>query len=334
MVLDLPEEYSHDLSSSFSYSNLDHVDFIFGDLQEYAWIDLVNECRNKLRIILQEQSAAQNEVKKERKEWVFQKSLKDFGLMSSIKNPDERNRKMHSELGVEFTSSQKRKKSRGVFFTSYFLFVYHGDMPQFKVWGGDVNIGHIIETTNEKENDNVKRKNKVEVVTTKNKFDALEVEEIDQPTLRIIDGKGVNNSKAQQKKQQGVESKKVQENEQSKRVEDSTSNPKNNGISIGESVKELEKARNSSIKPTENQVHVDNKSLKKGEEARHAKREAMLEVANKEREEANKGKSSNPNPYGILSSGKNRVQDLDDASSPNLNDAGIEENIRKESTIE
>jgi len=140
MVLDIPEEYSHDLSSLFSYSNLDHVDFIFEDLQEYVGIDLVNECRNKLRIILQEQSTAQNEAKKERKERVLQISLKDFGLMSSIKNPEERKRKMNSELGVEFTSSRKRKKSRGVFFTSCFLFVCHGDMPQFKVWGGDVNM--------------------------------------------------------------------------------------------------------------------------------------------------------------------------------------------------
>lgn len=31
---------------------------------------------------------------------------------------------------------------------------------------------------------------------TRNKFDALEVEEIDQPTLRITDGKGEGNSKA------------------------------------------------------------------------------------------------------------------------------------------
>lgn len=34
MVLEFPEKYSHDLSSSFSYSNLDHVDFVLGDLWE------------------------------------------------------------------------------------------------------------------------------------------------------------------------------------------------------------------------------------------------------------------------------------------------------------
>ncbi|OIT00702.1 hypothetical protein A4A49_35194 [Nicotiana attenuata] len=58
-------------------------------MQEYAWIDPVKECRNKLRMILQEQSTAQNEAKKERKERGLQISLEDFGLMSSIKNPKE-----------------------------------------------------------------------------------------------------------------------------------------------------------------------------------------------------------------------------------------------------
>ncbi|OIT30400.1 hypothetical protein A4A49_12964 [Nicotiana attenuata] len=48
MVLDILEEYSLDLSSLFSYSNLDHVDYIFGDLREYVWIDPVKECREQV----------------------------------------------------------------------------------------------------------------------------------------------------------------------------------------------------------------------------------------------------------------------------------------------
>lgn len=62
------------------------------------------------------------------------------------------------------------------------------------------NRGHIIGTTKEKETDNGKGKNKVKAVSTRNKFDALKVEEIDPPMVRITDGKGDNNSKAQQQK--------------------------------------------------------------------------------------------------------------------------------------
>ncbi|OIT08586.1 hypothetical protein A4A49_32393 [Nicotiana attenuata] len=70
MVLDIPEEYSLDLSSLFSYSNIDHVDFIFGDLQEYVWTDPMKECKNKLRMIMNEQFTARDEDKKKGKEWV------------------------------------------------------------------------------------------------------------------------------------------------------------------------------------------------------------------------------------------------------------------------
>lgn len=49
--------------------------------------------------------------------------------------------------------------------------------------------GHIIEETVGKKVINVEDKGKEQGVLTKNKFVALEVEEIDQPTLRITDGK-------------------------------------------------------------------------------------------------------------------------------------------------
>ncbi|KAK4376063.1 hypothetical protein RND71_006740 [Anisodus tanguticus] len=53
-------------------------------------IDHVKECRNKLNIILWEQFTAQNEAKKERKEWVLHIFSEEFDLMGSIKNPKER----------------------------------------------------------------------------------------------------------------------------------------------------------------------------------------------------------------------------------------------------
>ncbi|XP_070046775.1 uncharacterized protein [Nicotiana tomentosiformis] len=74
--------------------------------------------------------------------------------------------------------------------------------------------GYIIDNTKEKEPNNGKGKAKVEAVTTKNKFNALELEEIAPPTLRITDGKGDNSSNEQHKKQQGDKYKKDQEKEQ------------------------------------------------------------------------------------------------------------------------
>ncbi|OIT04335.1 hypothetical protein A4A49_33783 [Nicotiana attenuata] len=94
--------------------------------------------------------------------------------------------------------------------------------------GTAANLTKVL-SSEEKEIVNGKGKDKAEVVSTKNKFDALEVEEIDQPTLRIIDGKGDNNCKAQQKKQQGIEAKKVQEKEQVINKENSNSIPKDAG---------------------------------------------------------------------------------------------------------
>lgn len=51
------------------------------------------------------------------------------------------------------------------------------------------NIGHVIETTKEQAVDNVKGKDKAEAVATKNKFDALEREEIEPPMLQITSEK-------------------------------------------------------------------------------------------------------------------------------------------------
>lgn len=59
----------------------------------------------------------------------------------------------------------------------------------------------------------LKGKAKEDVVPTKNKFDALEVEKIQQQTLRIIDVKGADKSKEKEKIQLLKESKSAQEKE-------------------------------------------------------------------------------------------------------------------------
>ncbi|OIT22801.1 hypothetical protein A4A49_31374 [Nicotiana attenuata] len=73
--------------------------------------------------------------------------------------------------------------------------------------------GHIIEETFGKEVINVEDKGKEQGVSTKNKFAALEVKEIDQTTLRIPDGKG-----------------------EDKAAKDGTSNPTGEGIHKEEAI--------------------------------------------------------------------------------------------------
>ncbi|OIT37141.1 hypothetical protein A4A49_01016 [Nicotiana attenuata] len=116
------------------------------------------------------------------------------------------------------------------------------------------NRGHIIENTKEKEADNGKGENKIEAVATENKFDVLEVEEIDQPTLRITYGKGDDNVKDKVKQQLDKGSQELREKEHLKKVDESTLNPKKTGNSIGESVKELEKSKDSIIIPKEQSI--------------------------------------------------------------------------------
>lgn len=96
------------------------------------------------------------------------------------------------------------------------------------------NRGHIIDNLKEKEASNVKGKTKVDALATKNKFDALEVEEIDQPTLRITGSKGNDKVNEKKKKQGDNEAKKVREKEQVHKVGSSSPNTKSNGIRLAE----------------------------------------------------------------------------------------------------
>ncbi|OIT30573.1 hypothetical protein A4A49_12600 [Nicotiana attenuata] len=63
------------------------------------------------------------------------------------------------------------------------------------------NRGHIIDDTQGKKADKVMGKAKVDAVATKNKFAALELEEVDQPTLRITEGKGEDKGNDKKKAQ-------------------------------------------------------------------------------------------------------------------------------------
>ncbi|XP_070045511.1 uncharacterized protein [Nicotiana tomentosiformis] len=177
--------------------------------------------------------------------------------------------------------------------------------------------GYIIDNTRGKEVNNGKGKAKLDALITNNKFNALEVEEDAQPILRITEGKIDDNGN---------------NNEKRKQTGDSTLNPKFTGIKVGESVKEL--VNSSLINKEARAQNIQNISLDKGEfDARRVKKQAV-EFANKEREEAYKGNNLNPTPTGIQSPSGKGNQELTKTSSSNPSEAGIDEETRKESTIE
>ncbi|XP_070046621.1 uncharacterized protein [Nicotiana tomentosiformis] len=80
--------------------------------------------------------------------------------------------------------------------------------------------------TSSKEVDNVKGKNKAEALATKNKFDALEVEEIDPPVLQITSGKEYGTVKEKEKQQKLNESNKEKEKKQLENAQKPSPNPK------------------------------------------------------------------------------------------------------------
>ncbi|OIT23979.1 hypothetical protein A4A49_28030 [Nicotiana attenuata] len=61
--------------------------------------------------------------------------------------------------------------------------------------------GHIIEAGNKKNDDKLKGKAKEDVVTTKNTFDILDVQDSDNTTLRITESKGEENIKNKRQEQ-------------------------------------------------------------------------------------------------------------------------------------
>ncbi|OIT02537.1 hypothetical protein A4A49_18734 [Nicotiana attenuata] len=90
------------------------------------------------------------------------------------------------------------------------------------------NRGHIIYNTQGKEAEKGKGKAKLEEVGTKNKFNALEVEEVHQPTLQITEGKGEDHSNGGEK-----QSKKGHEKEKEGNTGVTSPNPKASGVRVG-----------------------------------------------------------------------------------------------------
>ncbi|XP_019240366.1 PREDICTED: uncharacterized protein LOC109220355 [Nicotiana attenuata] len=80
------------------------------------------------------------------------------------------------------------------------------------------NRGHIVDNKQSKEADKGKGKAKLEEVVIKNKFNALEVEEVYQPILQITEGKGEDHSNAGESSQQ--ELKRVKKEAVKKLLED------------------------------------------------------------------------------------------------------------------
>ncbi|XP_070039211.1 uncharacterized protein [Nicotiana tomentosiformis] len=75
------------------------------------------------------------------------------------------------------------------------------------------NRGNIVDNKQGNEADKGKGKAKVEEVATKNKFNALEVEEVHQPTLQMTEGKGEDHNNGKKKEHGEKQAKKGQEKE-------------------------------------------------------------------------------------------------------------------------
>ncbi|OIT24585.1 hypothetical protein A4A49_63441, partial [Nicotiana attenuata] len=143
--------------------------------------------------------------------------------------------------------------------------------------------GHIIDNPKEKEDGKNKGKVTEGAVAVKNKFDALQVEELDQTMLRITDGKGEYKVNGKKKEQGDNQAKKVKEKEKEKEkvhiTGNSSTNPKSNGIRLA---------------GKEGIPNPIGGGIQKIEELRRAKKEAVEKIQSKEKENA-----PNPINYGI-----------------------------------
>ncbi|OIS99687.1 hypothetical protein A4A49_25797 [Nicotiana attenuata] len=119
--------------------------------------------------------------------------------------------------------------------------------------------GHTVDNKQGKEADKGKGKAKLEEVATKNKFNALEVEEAHQPILQITEGKGEDLSNGKKKEHGENQSKKGYEKEKEGNTGASSPNP-NSGVRVG---------KDANTKP----VGEDNQ-----QELKHVKKEAVEKV--------------------------------------------------------
>ncbi|OIS95844.1 hypothetical protein A4A49_58701, partial [Nicotiana attenuata] len=173
----------------------------------------------------------------------------------------------------------------------------------------DNKSGHIIDNVNENDSGKGKGKSTGEGVAIKNKFDSLQAEEIENPTLMITDGKEKENNKDQQQKKQSLVPNKKQEKQQEKeKVQNAripSPNPNPNGIRL------VGKEGNPNpfgggIQKREDQIRVKKEVVEKG----------------------------NPSPIGVVKPIKNGTQILEKDKAPNHIDSGIDEADMRESTLE
>ncbi|OIT00445.1 hypothetical protein A4A49_03768 [Nicotiana attenuata] len=181
--------------------------------------------------------------------------------------------------------------------------------------------GYIIDESKMKEDNKGKGKDKEEAVMSRNKFEALEVDETAQPILTIAEGKVENNGKDKGKEQESKGTSKAQQQEKKDNGGDHSPNPNSKGI------------KESDLKKVMGKVG-DNTSLNKEEfDARRVKKEAV-DNANKEREAALCKEKLNPTPLGNqLSTTKGALVDHH-STGPTPIDSGSIEEARKESTID
>ncbi|OIT18961.1 hypothetical protein A4A49_42929, partial [Nicotiana attenuata] len=135
------------------------------------------------------------------------------------------------------------------------------------------NRGHIVDNKQGKEADKGKGKAKHEEVATKNKFNALEVEEAHQPILRITEGKGEDHSNGKKKEHEENQSKKGYEKEKEGNTGASSPNP-NSGVRVG---------KDANTKP----VGEDNQ-----QELKHVKKDAIEKML----KDKNNGNLAKANP--------------------------------------
>ncbi|OIT28931.1 hypothetical protein A4A49_34955, partial [Nicotiana attenuata] len=100
--------------------------------------------------------------------------------------------------------------------------------------------GYIIDNTKENESNNDKGKAKVEAVSTKNKFNALEVEEIAPPMLRITDGKG-NNINTTKRGNPYPNDSRIRDEDHGKENQEVTLSPKSTGSGIEMAARRVKK---------------------------------------------------------------------------------------------
>ncbi|OIS96381.1 hypothetical protein A4A49_42422 [Nicotiana attenuata] len=120
------------------------------------------------------------------------------------------------------------------------------------------NRGHIVDNKQSKEADKGKGKAKREEVATKNKFNALEVEEVHQPILQITEGKGEDHSKGKEKEHGESQSKKGYEKGKKGTTGASSPNPTNTKPAGESNQQELKRVKKEVVKKVLEDQHNGN----------------------------------------------------------------------------